>query len=98
MLVAIVVQISKNPTKKTYAVKCVSGYSTALRNVDVKMPSVIHTLPTDAGGDAGGGEEEQGKGHSAIICSLLKLCNIDEDVESEMRGKNIKGNKKESIR
>lgn len=45
----------------------------------------------------GGGEEEQGKGHSAIICSLLKLCNIDEDVESGMRvSSGTKGIKKES--
>mmetsp|Transcript_20985 Transcript_20985/g.31513 ORF Transcript_20985/g.31513 Transcript_20985/m.31513 type:complete len:487 (-) Transcript_20985:73-1533(-) len=31
-------------------------------------------------------DEEQGKGHSAIICSLLKLCNIDEEVEEEFGG------------
>ncbi len=29
-------------------------------------------------------EEEQGRGHSAIICSLLKLCNIDEEMEEEL--------------
>lgn len=30
-------------------------------------------------------EEEQGRGHSAIICALCKLCNIDEEVENEVR-------------
>lgn len=36
--------------------------------------------------NSGGDDQEDGKGHSAIICSLLKLCNTDEDVQDEMKG------------
>ena len=30
------------------------------------------------------GEEEQAGGHSAVVCSMLRLCNIDEEVENDL--------------
>lgn len=45
--------------------------------------SILDRITGGGTGTEGAEEEDQARGHSAIVCTVLKLCNVDEEVEND---------------